>query len=158
MVPKLMKSPKWSDTKSSLQIGNIVYFRQVENELSSDWSLGKVVGVTFSRDGIIRRCSIEYQNANESIKRQTDRAVRSLIKLSHIDDNSWTQEMFQLEILIESLDVTNDSIIQDKCNTSLVVKLCAWVKFKKNPCKLCRCHVHCSIESHGRSAKCYVMV
>ena len=29
-----MKSPKWSDTKSSLQIGNIVYFRKVENELS----------------------------------------------------------------------------------------------------------------------------
>ena len=113
-----MKSPKWSDTKSSLQIGNIVYFRNVENELSSDWSLGKVVGVTFSRDGIIRRCSIEYQNANESIKRQTDRAARSLIKLSHIDDNSWMQEMSQLETLIESLD---DSTIQDKCNTSLGV-------------------------------------
>ena len=49
LVPKLMKSPKWFDTKSSLKEGDIIYFKKVENELSSDWSLGKVVDITLSR-------------------------------------------------------------------------------------------------------------
>ena len=67
-----MKSPKWSDTKSSLQIGNIVYFRKVENELSSDWSLGKVVGVTFSRDGALLSTKMQM---SQSKGRQIEQLV-----------------------------------------------------------------------------------
>ena len=40
MIPKLMKMNKWFDTKSQLKIGDVVFFRKVENELSSEWTVG----------------------------------------------------------------------------------------------------------------------
>lgn len=79
----MMKAPKWYDSKSNLKIGDIVYFRKVESELSSSWTVGEVVDVVYSKDGVVRRVKIEYQNASESKKRDTDRAARSMIKLFH---------------------------------------------------------------------------
>ena len=38
LIPKLMKMNKWFDTKSQLKIGD-VFFRNVESELSSEWTV-----------------------------------------------------------------------------------------------------------------------
>ena len=46
-------------------MGNIVYFRKVENELSSKWTVGKVSDVVKSKDGVVRRCTVQYQNSTE---------------------------------------------------------------------------------------------
>ena len=61
MVPKLMKQSKWFDSKSELLIGHIVYFRKVEGELSSRLTVGKVVDTLKSKDQLVRRAEIQYQ-------------------------------------------------------------------------------------------------
>ena len=64
---------KWFDTRSQLKIGHLVFFRKVESELSSEWTVGIISDIVKSKDDIIRRVEIKYQNANESKPRFTDR-------------------------------------------------------------------------------------
>ena len=45
LIPKLMKCPKWFDSKANLKVNDIIYFKKVENELSSQWTIGKVVDI-----------------------------------------------------------------------------------------------------------------
>ena len=91
---------KWVDGDSEIKVGDIVYFRKQENELASEWTLGKVDQVEVSKDGIVRRVHIKYQNFGEDFPRYTDRAARSLSKLMHIDDTTWKQDMDLVEKLI----------------------------------------------------------
>ena len=162
IIPKLMKAPKWYDSKSNLKIGDIVYFRKVENELSSSWTIGEVVDVVHSKDGVVRRVKVVYQNASESQKRETDRAARSMIKLFHIDDKNWCQEMAKVDTVLELLREDNETAAN--CSTDILnvsnlgVKITAWIKRVKKPCKACCCLAHCSMQSHGRSARHYVSV
>ena len=154
IIPKLMKAPKWFDQSENLKIGEIVYFQKVENEMKSSWSLGKIVDVVMSKDGVVRRATVEYQNNSENVKRTTDRAARSLIKLFHIDDQSWYQEMTGVERILDNLkSEMNDSTLSDGSNTSLGVKLAVWVKSAKNKCKNCCCNAHCLFDDHNKSAK-----
>ena len=76
-----------------LKVDDIVYFRKVESELSSKWTVGKIVNVVRSKDGQVRRAVVEYRNSSEESSRTTDRAVRSLIKLFNIDDEGWQADM-----------------------------------------------------------------
>ena len=78
-------------------MGDIVYFQKDESELASKWTVGRVTGVTMSKDGIVRRANVMYQNDKESHQRFTDRAARSLIKLFHIDNQNWLADMAEVE-------------------------------------------------------------
>ena len=97
LLPKLMKLNKWFDDKYQLQVGDIVYFRKEESELSSRYTVGKVVDIVkSSKDGLVRRVSVQYQNASENKPRTTDRAARTLIKLFNIDDTFWNDDMAEV--------------------------------------------------------------
>ena len=61
-------------------------------------SLGKVVDVVQSKDDVIRHDTVQCQNASESMKGETDRADRSIIKLFNIDDKNWCQEMAKVSV------------------------------------------------------------
>ena len=104
MIPKLLKAHRWFDSKCQLAVGDIVYFKKDDGELSSVWTVGKIVQVTSSKDGLVRRADVQYQNAKESEPRTTDRAARSLIKLFHIDDQDWQADMAEVEKLIADLE------------------------------------------------------
>ena len=155
MIPKLMKSTKWFESKDeNIEVGTIVYFKKTESELSNHWSLGQVVDVTYSKDGVVRRCSVQYQNAKEDFKRTTDRAARSLIKLFHIDDTDFNTELSKIEVMIEDLEKDDSDSFVDGGNVSRIgAKLAMWVKTAKKPCKICCCASHCTLESHVPSAK-----
>ena len=71
-----MKQNKWFDSKAELQVGDLVYFKKEESELSSRWTVGKITEVIHSKDGQVRRATVQYQNANEKEFRLTDRASR----------------------------------------------------------------------------------
>ena len=71
--------------------------------MSPKWTLGKVVSVVRSKDGMVRRATIEYQNSTDDFVRTTDRAVRSLIKIWYIDDNGWQEDISRLEKLIDAI-------------------------------------------------------
>ena len=176
MIPKLMRMHKWFDGKAELKVGDIVYFRKVEGELSSKWTVGKVSDIEKGRDGVVRRCTVQYQNASEEQPRYTDRAARSLVKLFHIDDVSWQQDMDLVEKLIaESKDPKVKDDVQSydmnhltglryrlkavsghNCptrDTGVQHKAGARVAKMKQiqACKKCCCASHCLIASHGKN-------
>ena len=82
--------------------------------MSSDWTVGKVDEVEVSKDGVVRRCNIKYQNSNESFPRFTDRAARSLVKLMNIDDTCWRQDMDLVEKLIKELKDEEETHAMEK--------------------------------------------
>ena len=187
MVPRLMKLNKWYETKSQLQVGDIVYFRNEENELSSDWTVGKVISVEMGKDGMVRRANIQYQNFSENFSRETDRAARSLIKLFNIDDENWQQDMDEVEKLLidlkdESMDVVNNTEKaysmtpvgaglrfrlkatggQDVDSRQVGVQyrseaLCARESVAKK-CKNCCCLANCTMTGHARVDVCLYRV
>ena len=101
MIPKLLKMHKWYDGKGELNVQDIVYFRKQENDLSSEWTVGRIAEVVKGRDGKVRRATVEYQNPSEETLRSTDRAARSLVRLFNIDDTTWQQEMDMVAKLID---------------------------------------------------------
>ena len=108
MVPKLMKLNKWFDNKGMLNVGDVVYFQKVEDDLSSNWILGLVEDVIKSKDDVVRKVIIKYQNANEDVSRTTERAARKIIKLFHIDDTNWMDDMKEVEALKAALEADDD--------------------------------------------------
>ena len=176
MIPKLMKSHKWFNSKCQLMVGDIIYFQKDESELSSKWTVGKVTEVTRSRDGLVRRATVMYQNANENKPRNTDRATRSLIKLFHIDDQDWQADMAEVEKIVSalkqdkeeaslpvySMSHTGDGLRYrlDRLNATSTdgVKRRAGVQHKvgtktaknkfEKTCEKCCCSSHCSVAVH----------
>ena len=108
MIPKLMKLNKWHNSKAPLEVDDIVYFKKEESELSSTWTVGKVAEIVKSRDGLVRRAQVQYQNFEENFPRFTDRAARSLVKLFHIDDQNWQDDMAEVEKLVDLLQKDED--------------------------------------------------
>ena len=178
VIPKLMRLNKWFDAKSQLQMGDIVWFQKDENEFSSRWTVGKVTEIVKSKDGIVRRAQVQYQNATEDAPRTTDRAARSLIKLFHIDDQDWQSDMGEVERLL--FDLKNEernvdpSYTMSHTGTGLRYRLvansghdlpqrevgvqhraAARVARSKllKPCKDCCCSSHCQLTGHSRDDK-----
>ena len=177
MVPKLLKMQKWYKSDAPLMVDDIIYFRKEENELSSKWLIGKIISVEKGRDGLIRRCTIQYRNADEDFSRTTDRAVRSIVKLMHIDDVSWMDEIAVVEKIIKA---TNEDVSQGKSyvvnkvdDEGLKFKFTATsrdrslspvqvnlavkggnAKSKKSdflkPCRRCCCIAHCVFFQHNK--------
>ena len=108
MVPKLMKLNKWYDNKGMLNVGDVVYFQKVEDDLASNWIMGMIEDVVKSKDDVVRKVSIKYQNANENTSRCTERAARKIIKLFHIDDTTWMDDMKEVEKLKTALEIDDD--------------------------------------------------
>ena len=166
MVPKLMRMHKWFKGKVQIQVGDIVYFRKVESELSSKWTVGKIIKVEKGRDEVVRRATVQYQNSNEHDLRETDRAARSLIRLFNIDDESWQEDMDLVEKLIEESKVSKkDMEVGEESRSRLkavndgeTVKRKLGVQHKPSarlakskftrPCNTCCCLSHCEKNPH----------
>ena len=149
MVPKLLPQPKWFKESPELKPGDIVYFQKIENELSSDWTVGQVHYVTRSRDGVIRRVCVKYFNHNENKPRFTDRAVRSLVKLFSIDDSYYMHDMAKVEKLMTEL---KSKEVQKKVEPKKLQRNKDGAYRAKGAvskaCKCC-CHGHCKLSVHA---------
>ena len=177
LIPKLMKMNKWHDTKDQLKVGDIIYFKKEDSELSSTWTVGKVSEVEKSKDGLVRRVWVQYQNFGENSPRFTDRSVRSLIKLFHIDDQNWQDDMAEVEKLIDELQKDKDDEAANAKSYNItpcggdglrfrltatsghdVVSRVEGVQHKKGAkvarsklqrcCKSCCCSLHCRLTDH----------
>ena len=168
-----MKVNKWFDDKTPIQVGDVVYFQKEESVLSSRYTVGNITQVIKSIDGLVRKAEVQYQNASESEPRFTERAVRSLSKLFHIDDTTWKDDMEEAEKLVKQLQAQEEGdkeptkrlkmeklsesglkfrIFDDQnhLDDSLVIgqKLNDWVKKRKCK-KACCCIAHCNLASHS---------
>ena len=170
MIPKMMKMYKWFDS-SQLQVDDVVWFKKSESELSNDWTVGKVIAVTKGRDGFARRAEVQYQNATETEPRNTDRAVRSLIKLFNLEDTTWLDDMREVELLVEALKNEDENI--ESLNVDTKERHCAVGGYERpqreigvqhkpsaklarskmiKKCKTCCCLSHCLLTDHHPKA------
>ena len=175
LIPKLMKMNKWHDTKDQLKVGDVIYFKKEESELSSNWTVGKVAQIDKSKDGLVRRVNVQYQNHGENFPRFTDRSVRSLIKLFHIDDQNWQDDMAEVEKIVvelqkdkddetaKSYNIThcggdglrfrltatsgNDVVSRAEGVQHMKVAKVTRSKFQRS-CKNCCCGSHCRLADH----------
>ena len=148
-VPKLIMQKSGFKNDRDLEVNDIVYYKKKQSDLASPWVLGRVEQVIRGRDGIIRRAVIQYQNANEEIKRDTERSVRSLIKLHSADDPELQVDLGELQKRIDLLEgnycvhVGGLDNLAASSQGSLVLD-----KWKKK-CDCC-CAAHCSTNFHNR--------
>ena len=85
-VPTLMTQQKWFKTDPKLSVGDIVLMKRAEKELETSYRYGKIKELKYSQDGIARSAVVEYQNAEEQVKRTTTRGIRELILIQHIEN------------------------------------------------------------------------
>ena len=57
------------------------------------WKYGRILKVYPDSKGLVRRCTIEYKNAGESVTRTTERATRGLAVLHREDDLDMLQQL-----------------------------------------------------------------
>lgn len=96
-VPNLMFQPKWFNCDNDLQPGDIVLFTKQESSLSSTYQFGMIKTVDRGRDGRIRKVTVEYQNANENVKRQTTRSARTLVLIHGVEEIDLSTRLYDLK-------------------------------------------------------------
>ena len=144
-IPKLLFRPKWFKEESDLKIGDLVYFRKSETEIGASWILGMIGDVERSRDGIIRKVTIKYRNANESRDRSTYRSVRNLCKIWSEDDWNMQDDLAELARRLKTLDGYED-VVHDVLYARLSVHHAAGHSAEADGC--C-CKSHCRLSHNG---------
>ena len=94
-VPNLVSQPKWFKSDVDIKTGDIVLFTKQDSTISSTYQYGMVKSVIRDRDSKIRKVVVEYQNASEKVKRETTRAVRTLVLIHGIDELDIYKELFK---------------------------------------------------------------
>ena len=151
LISETMKAPKWLvNLFESLLVGDIVYFKKIEDDVSSSWIVGKVVSLESGGDGIPRRAEVEYHNLSKFFaqKHITDRAARSLVKLFNIEDLTWKDDMAEVERVKTDVNLTksNQTTVENarkrlKSNSELGSMIGLWLD-KKLTCKESCCISH----------------
>ena len=137
-LPKLIPQPKWFKESPELKPNDVVFFdKNFDNELSSDWTVGTVESVTRSKDGVVRRVDIKYQNSTENLGhyRYTDRSVRSIVRLFSLEDAYWVEDMAEVERLIRGIEEKNNS------NSGAAAQFMQ--QSQDDGCEECCCVAHC---------------
>ena len=95
-VPTLVPQPKWFQTNKSISVGDVVLFSKSDKEFENVYQYGMVKLTHISKDGLIRKVDVEYQNPNENSKRVTTRGVRELIVIHPFDELGLSKELYDL--------------------------------------------------------------
>ena len=103
-----MKIPKWYDASENLVPGDIIYFKLNESKMSATWRLGKVEKVKYGADGFVRQVIVSYKDTNSDnpddwIHRAVSRPVRNVIKLFHIEETNFMEEIADAYKLAEDI-------------------------------------------------------
>ena len=113
-VPRLIHQPKWFQTDEDLMVGDVVYFQRRDQAVGEPkWTLGIVEELEKGKDGIARKATVKYcnsseqrlslvknkKNADKTLARYTERAVRKLIKLFSVEELSLTEDLARLDKL-----------------------------------------------------------
>ena len=114
MIPKPTKMHKWFDDKAELKEGDAVYFRKFENEYSSKWIVGKVLDVVKSKDGVVGKCTVQYQNSSED-QPSYNRAARSKYKFPNMLDQSWNEFKDYKQDVLDTLPLVEDKLMLLLC-------------------------------------------
>ena len=90
-VPLIANRQRWHDSDVNLNENDVVYFKLRESPLSARWLIGKVEGVTYSKDGKVRKVDVGYKFDTESGSREfrvVERPARECVKIWNIEDTT----------------------------------------------------------------------
>ena len=166
MIPRLIPQPKWFKTTKEVKIDDVVYFQKQENDMSSDWTMGQVDSITRSKDGVVRRVVVRYFNSSETkaddqapkIPHYTDRSVRSLVWLFHINDDYFVHDVETVETLLKELNIAAKDKNEETEARVQCLRLYRDEKGEyhvRNPVKTaamkcdCCCPAHCALSVHS---------
>ena len=93
-VPEVIQMSKWFKTDDQLKVGDVVLFLKSDKVFDTQYQYGLVKHVYGSRDGVIRKAEVEYQNHNEKTKRTTVRGVRELVVIQRFEETSIDEMLF----------------------------------------------------------------
>ena len=84
--------------------------------MSAKWSSGKVEDVKVGADGRVRQVTISYtdtssENLEDWIHRTVDRPVRNIVKISHIDETTFMDDINAVHDLAKEL-MDNENVVQ----------------------------------------------
>ena len=99
-VPKLVKQQKWFQT-DSINVGDVIIFTKIDSVISKDYTYGQVVDLEYSKDGVARKATVRYKNANEDVFRETKRAVRGLVVIHHVDEIDVMTQLGQMALEVD---------------------------------------------------------
>ena len=99
-VPKLMHQQKWFSS-DKIKVGDVILFVKNDSVICNSYTYGIVKSLKFGRDGVARKATIKYRNAKEDVFRETDRAVRSLIIIHHIDNVDFMKELGEMALKVD---------------------------------------------------------
>ena len=85
-VPELIQVTKWFKSDDQVKKGDVILFLKSDKAFDTQYQYGLVVDTYPSRDGIVRKVDIEYQNYSENCKRVTTRGVRELVVIHQFEE------------------------------------------------------------------------
>ena len=161
MIPKLIPQPKWFKSSPDIKEDDVVFFQKIENDISSEWTIGQVESITKNKDKKIRRVEIRYFNHGQDVPRMTERSVRSLVRLFNIEDDYFVRDMDQVEILLKELEhsdkseqvgETENEALGECLDNDGEDEIVDGIEERStnvstNSCKCC-CEAHCKLTAH----------
>ena len=81
-----MMKPKWFKDDYDVAKGDVVLFLKQDDDFAANYQYGMIESVKRSNDGKIRSVDVKYRNHNEKCSHTTNRAVRKLVMIHHIDE------------------------------------------------------------------------
>ena len=94
-VPQVIQLTKWFKSDEQLKVGDVVLFLKSDKVFDTQYQYGIVKHVYQSRDGLVRKAEIEYQNHQERAKRTTVRGVRELVVIHRFEEYSIDEVLFK---------------------------------------------------------------
>ena len=95
-VPTLVERTKWFKNLGDIHVGDVVLFLKSEKEFDLQYQYGMVSYLHESKDKVIRKIDIEYQNFNEDVKRTTTRGIREVVPIYPVDELDIYEELYEL--------------------------------------------------------------
>ena len=126
-LPLIMNRKKWHERSENLVIGDIVYFKLTESKMSAAWRSGKVESVKIGADGFVRTVTIAYKDisaddAEDWTHRTVDRPVRNLVKIFHIDETSFMEDLDSCHNEVVEILKSRDDVRADFPNEKETMK------------------------------------
>ena len=63
---------KWFDNDDNIKVGDVVLFLKKDKKYAGNYQYGIVKEFEVSRDEKVKKVVVEYANANEGVRRQTE--------------------------------------------------------------------------------------
>ena len=111
-VPLMIDRPKWFNSDSDIQVGDVVLFLKKDKEFAGNYQYGIVQELKVSKDYRIREVVVEYVNHNQADRKQTRRSVRELVVIHPVEELGIVRELGEIAAWVDMKRKVNSTCSQ----------------------------------------------